>query len=283
MASYPLIKLPSSKVDVKIIALDLDDTLLNHDLVITPYTVEMLQKAAQKGIYIVPCSGRAENGILPFVRQLNIAGTQFGRYIIAMNGAVIFDLHERKVIYNRTVEGDILLYAYNEAKKMGLACQTYDASTIYPSVDNEWTRLDADLCKLKICVRDDFEEFLAKGQIKLVIPGEPEKVSVLQEILKKNLGDKAVVFTSKPFFLEVMPANCGKGEAIMILAEKLGIDKNQTMGFGDSMNDESMIKMVHHSVAMCNGLPYIQDIASYVTRKDNEHDGIGDFIAEYVL
>ena len=64
-----MLKIPSEKLDTQLIALDLDDTLLTKELKITPITVKALQDAAAKGIYIVPCSGRAENGILQFVTQ----------------------------------------------------------------------------------------------------------------------------------------------------------------------------------------------------------------------
>ena len=87
------------KLDVKLIALDLDDTLLNDDRQITDLTVRALQECAQKGIYIVLCSGRAENAILPFVRRLQIAGLQTGRYLIAINGCSVFDLHKRQNIF----------------------------------------------------------------------------------------------------------------------------------------------------------------------------------------
>ena len=68
-------KLPEKKLNVKLIAFDLDDTLLNKETKIAPRTLAAIQKAVEKGIYIVLCSGRAENGILPYVRALNIAGT----------------------------------------------------------------------------------------------------------------------------------------------------------------------------------------------------------------
>ncbi len=281
--SQRMTKLPTGKLDARIVALDLDDTLLNRDLQITPRTVSALQECARRGIYVVLCSGRAENGILPYVRQLNIAGTQAGRYIIAMNGATIYDMHRREQIYTRTVPSDILLQAYRMASRHDLACQVYDASTIYPSRDNEWSRVDVKLCGLKMQVVSNFEQFISRGHSKMVIPGEPEKVAVLQEELKAAFGDRAVVFTSKPFFLEVMPPHCGKGEALTHLAGVLNLPPETTMGFGDSMNDESMIRAATHSVAMCNGLPYIHDIARYITRFDNNHDGVGDFLWEYVL
>ena len=117
----------------------------------------------------------------------------------------------------------------------------------------------------------------------MVIPGEPSIVAELQDKLKKKFGDKAVIFTSKPYFLEIMPPNCGKGEALLYLANMLNISKDKIMVFGDSMNDESMIRMAGYSVAMSNGLDYIKDVARYVTRKSNNEDGIADFLESFVL
>ncbi|MFA6938515.1 MAG: Cof-type HAD-IIB family hydrolase [Treponema sp.] len=276
-------KTPQEKLPAKIIALDLDDTLLNNKLTIGDKTVSAIQKAAAKGIYITICSGRTENGILPFVRRLDVAGTQAGRYIITGNGTGIFDLHKRVGIYSKILDSDIILCAYNEAEKMGLHSQVYDATTIYAPVDNKWARLDVELTKLNMKIVPDFTTLIQKGFSKIVIPGEPEVLLKLQKELKEKLGDKAVIFTSKPYFLEVLPANSGKGEALLHLAKELNIPQENTMAFGDSMNDESMIRLAKYGIAMCNGLEYIQQVAAYVTDKTNEEDGVGDFIEKYVL
>jgi HAD-superfamily hydrolase, subfamily IIB len=276
-------KLPSKKLDVKMIALDLDDTLLNRELKITPATVTALQKAAAKGIYIVLCSGRAEDAILPYVRQLNIAGFQAGRYLIAINGAEVFDLHTRLPIMARKLSADVLRFVYEEAKKRGLPVQVYDSSTIYASVDNKWTQVDAQMCGLRLQIVKDFYEFMEKGHPKMVVPAEAADVAHFLPFLQEKLAGRAEVFISKPYFLEVMPPDCGKGQAVLWLAERLGIQQAQTMAFGDSMNDETMLRMTEHSVAMCNGLAYIAETAKYVTRKSNNEDGIADFIEEFVL
>lgn len=278
-----MIKLPSEKLDPKLIALDLDDTLLTKELKITPITVKALRDAAAKGIYIVPCSGRAENGILQFVRTLELAGTKEGRYVIALNGSEIFDLHTRTTIYSRKVPFDVLEFVYDEALKRGLPCQVYNSTTTFANVDNEFTHIDAKLCKLNMEIVPEFREFLRPGHTKMLVPGDEKVIAEFCAFLKRELDGRAVIFTSKPYFLEVMPPNCGKGEAIEWLANHLGIDNSKTMAFGDSMNDESMIRMTGYSVAMCNGLEYIQDIAKFVTRKSNEEDGIGDFINGFVL
>ncbi|MCR5219078.1 Cof-type HAD-IIB family hydrolase [Treponema sp.] len=271
------------KLNPKLIALDLDDTLLDKNTQIPEENVKALQQCAQKGIYVVLCSGRAEEGILPFVRKLDIAGSQAGRFLIAINGCSVFDLHLRQQIYKKTVDADVLLRADQLATENGLDTEVYSPDTIFYAKETKWTRLDVDLCHVKGEIIEDYKNFLKKGFPKMLIPGEPEKVAVLQDKLKAEFGDRAVIFTSKPFFLELLPPACGKGEAIEYLCSHLGFGIEEAMCFGDSMNDESMIRKCGYGVAMCNGLDYIKNIADYVTEDDNNSGGVGRFIQKYVL
>ena len=149
---------------------------------------------------------------------------------------------------------------------------------------SSWSlKLDVDLCGLKGAKVDDYDEFLKTGFTKMLVPGEPAELLELQSELRAEFGDRAVIFTSKPYFLEILPPNCGKGEAVSYLANELGFGMEKVMGFGDSMNDESLIRMAGHGVAMCNGLEEIKKIARHVTTYDNNHDGVGNFIKEHVL
>ena len=271
------------KLDVKLMAFDLDDTLLNDNREISDENVSTLRQCAEKGIYIVLCSGRAEDAILPFVRRLEIAGKEAGRYIIAINGCSIFDMHKRQQIFCRKVEGDILSRTNEIAESWGLRSEVYTADTIYYREETEWTRLDIELCGLKGESVKNYEEFIKQGFTKMLVPGEPEELQKLQKILRAEFGERAVIFTSKPFFLEILPPNCGKGEAVQWLSSELGFGLEKTMGFGDSMNDESLIRMCRYGVSMCNGLEEIKKIADFVTDCDNNHDGVADFLRKWVL
>ena len=271
------------KLDVKLIAFDLDDTLLNDERQISDENVAALRECAEKGIYIVLCSGRAEDAILPFVRRLEIAGSQAGRFIIAINGCSIFDLHKRQQIFCRLVESDVLARTNEIAESWGLRSEVYTADTIYYKEENDWTRLDIELCGLKGVVVPDYDDFIKKGFTKMLIPGEPEVLQKLQKVLRAEFGERAVIFTSKPYFLEILPPDCGKGEAVTWLANELDIPIEKTMGFGDSMNDESLIKMAGYGVAMLNGLEEIKKIADFVTEKNNNDSGVADFIKKHIL
>ncbi|MBQ4014403.1 MAG: HAD family phosphatase [Treponema sp.] len=276
-------KLPNGKVAPKLVALDLDDSLLNNELLISDRTVAAVQKAAEQNIYVVICSGRSPSAILPFVRRLDLAGTEQGRYAVASNGSVVVDLHKREEIYSAKVDGDVLAQAKKAADKVGLPCQVYSSSMVYASVDNEYTRMDSKLTSVPSEVVPDFENFVKSGFAKMMVPGDPKILVGLQKELAARFEGRAVVLISKPYFLEILPANCGKGEALEFLCGRLGINMKDVMAFGDSMNDESMIVKCGLSVAMSNGLDKIKDEAAFVTRLTNDQDGIADFVEQFVL
>lgn len=276
-------KLPNGKVAPKLVALDLDDSLLNNELLISDRTVSAVQKAAEQNIYVVICSGRSPSAILPFVRRLDLAGTEQGRYAVASNGSVVVDLHKREEIYSAKVDGDVLAQAKKAADKVGLPCQVYSSSMVYASVDNEYTRMDSKLTGVPSEVVPDFENFVKSGFAKMMVPGDPKILVGLQKELAARFEGRAVVLISKPYFLEILPANCGKGEALEFLCGRLGINMKDVMAFGDSMNDESMIVKCGLSVAMSNGLDKIKDEAAFVTRLTNDQDGIADFVEQFVL
>ena len=271
------------KLKVNLMAFDLDDTLLNDERKISDRNVEVLRRCAQRGIYVVLCSGRAEDGIKPFVSRLNIAALETGKYVISINGCSIFDMHRRLQIYKKTVQSEILHYVHSEAKKMGFETEVYSEDTVFYSKETEWTLRDVTMCGLKGKESENYDELLNKDFYKMLIPGEPEKLLVLQEKLKADLGGKAVIFTSKPYFLEILPPGCGKGESILWLSKYIGIDAGTTMAFGDSMNDESMITKCGYGVAMKNGNEQIKKLAGFVTEKTNNEDGVADFIEKWVL
>ena len=276
-------KLPNGKVAPRLVALDLDDSLLNNELLISDRTVAAVQKAAEQNIYVVICSGRSPSAILPFVRRLDLAGTEQGRYAVASNGSVVLDLHERREIYSAKVSGDVLVRANKAAADLGLPSQVYSSSKIYAGMDNKYTRMDSELTGMPLELVQGYDEFLEQGFAKMIIPGDPEILIGLQKSLSAELKGKAVVLISKPYFLEILPANCGKGEALEFLSAHLGIKMNEVMAFGDSMNDESMIVKCGLSVAMSNGLDKIKDEAAFVTRLTNDQDGIADFVEQFVL
>jgi len=132
-------------------------------------------------------------------------------------------------------------------------------------------------------VVENFRSMIAQGCLKLVIPGDPMLLRPLESILKTYVGDKVTIFTSKPYFLEILPPDTGKGEALAFVVHKLGIPRESVVAVGDSMNDESMIRWAGVGVAMRNGDERIKAIANLVTDRTNEDDGVADMIERFIL
>ena len=105
-------KIPEKKLDPKLVAFDMDDTLLNKDLEIGEKTAASIRKLAEKGIYVVLASGRTKGALEKYVKFLGTENFDTGHFIVTLNGARIFDLRTDKVIYSRNVDGVILIKSY---------------------------------------------------------------------------------------------------------------------------------------------------------------------------
>lgn len=270
------------KLDAGIIAMDLDDTLLRNDLTISDRTVETLDRASDRGILVMLASGRAPEAMIPYARRLGL--DKKNSYLICNNGSQVITSDTRETVFEHRLPTDIAIEAFRLTVDAGLSCHVYEDDIIHVSKETEFSDRDFELSGLKPVIPDDYEKLIRKGVFKLVIPGDPEFIVPVEAELKVIFQDRATIFVSKPYFLEVLPLNTGKGEAIRELAEgRLGIPRSRVMAFGDSMNDESMIRYAGLSVAMVNGRSEIIKLARYVTEKSNDDDGIADFIERHVL
>lgn len=270
------------KLDIDIIAMDLDDTLLRHDLTISKRTVQTLAKATAKGIKIMLASGRAPEAMARYATQIGL--DHIDSYLICNNGAQIITSNTNKIIAEHFLPVELAIEAFRLTIDAGLSCHIYENDIIYISKTTEFSECDFQLSGLKPVIPDDYEALLRRGTYKLVIPGDPEFLVPIEAELKVIFKGRATIFVSKPYFLEILPLNAGKGEALKEIAETiLGIPQSRVMAFGDSMNDESMIRYAGQSVAMCNGRPEIRKLARHLTDKTNDEDGIADFLEQYVL
>jgi hydroxymethylpyrimidine pyrophosphatase-like HAD family hydrolase len=121
------------------------------------------------------------------------------------------------------------------------------------------------------------------GCHKLLVPGEPGMLRNMEIIIRTYLGDKITLFTSKPYFLEILPINTDKGTALAKTAELMDIKQEEVMAIGDSMNDEAMIRWAGMGVAIANSDDRIKNIAALVTDKTNDDDGVAEVIEKYIL
>jgi hypothetical protein len=267
--------------EIALLALDLDDTLLREDLTISFHTKNILKRVEEAGIIVVLASGRSPKAMERYARDLGLHKRP--GYLVCNNGTTIQESHTGTIVKEFFLPIEAALAVFDLVDAEGFPVQIYEDGTIYVSRRNEYADIDQKLTGLRQVVVDNFRSFLAAGTQKMVIPGDPALLKPLEVLLKTFIGDRVTIFTSKPYFLEILPPATGKGESLAVVAQMLGIDRNQVMAIGDSMNDESMIRWAGYGVAMLNGDPRIKAIAKAVTSRTNEEDGVADFVEQHLL
>jgi Cof subfamily protein (haloacid dehalogenase superfamily) len=263
------------------LVLDLDDTLLRSDLSISYRTRNVIKKAVAQGVVVTLASGRIPAALDQFSKVLGM--NKRPGYLICSNGTIIQESNTGKIIWETQVDPQAALAVYDLATAEGFPVQIYEDDIMYVSKTNEFSRYDQKLTGLKQVVADDFHEIVKRGCYKLLIPGDPMLLQPLESLIRTYLGTDITLFTSKPYFLEVLPKETDKGSALAKVSEILGIEQKAVMAVGDSMNDEAMIRWAGVGVAMMNGDERIKKMADLVTEKSNDDDGVADIIEQYVL
>ncbi len=265
----------------KIIVLDIDGTLTNSKKEITPRTKAALQAAMERGVTVVIASGRPTPGIRHIADAIELG--KYGGYVLSFNGGVITNYKTKEVIFEKTLPDGIVPLLYEESKKAGFAIVSYlDDVIITETPDNQYIDIEAYINKMQVVKVDDFVGTLRSPVTKCLMVGDPEKLVVEEERLKKKLGDRLNIYRSEPFFLEIMPQNIDKAYSLEKLLKYLNLTKEEMIACGDGFNDRSMIEYAGLGVAMCNAQPAVKEVADLVTLT-NDEDGVALVVEDYLL
>lgn len=270
---------------IKMIAMDIDGTLLNSEKQLLPKTKAILERAAKRGVHVVAATGRAFHALPKVVKDWDIM-----EYVITSNGSSLFSLRDGKRIYGHDMESSTVTalskllfptgcpvevfiqgqayaprsYVENpEGYRISPASAAYVRSTRYPVADMEtfvWENRDG--IEGMDLVIFDMEK---KGELRR----QAEKIPDLY------------VTSSLDRYLEFGPAGAGKGKTLEVLLRTLGLQKEQMIAFGDGENDKEMLEAAGLGVAMANSSPLLLEAADIVTASNNE-EGIWDILKEYL-
>ena len=273
---------------IRLIATDMDGTLLADDKKAPPENIRALEECAARGIEIVPATGRTVRGLPEEIRSL--PGV---RSAIITNGAVVVDLKENRILDTCRLSTDLAVRIMTMARDSaddimydayvdGIGCTTdyfYNNMERYISVPE----VRALVQKTRQPVPDNIacvrESRLDVDKINLFFRSE-EARQRMRDALANVPG--ILVTSSIPNNLEINAKGADKGGALLRLAEYLGISACETMAFGDGENDLSMVKCAGVGVAMGNGEKIVQEAADYITGTNNEA-GVADAIRKIVL
>ena len=264
----------------RMIALDLDGTLTNHDKQVTPLTREALLRAQDEGAVVVLASGRPTYGIMPVADCLGLETR--GGYILAYNGGQIIDCRSGEVMYSKQLPDDILPVLYSYARSHGHALLGYVGDEIVTeSPFDEYVNEESRINRMAVRRVDNLLASIDRHPTKLLMTGDPAAMAAAEEELAGLVHGRIDVFRSAPFFVELVPQGIDKAQSLLRLLTRLGLTPQELMAFGDGYNDLSMLKFAGLGIAMANAAPEVRAEADWVTLS-NEHDGVAHALQRWL-
>ncbi len=266
---------------IKLVAIDLDGTLLNPERKITLAVKEAVAKAKAAGVKIVICTGRPLMGVTDILEELGL--TDHGDYVITYNGALVQRADTGEEFIKETISRDDFLDLDAMARKLSLHLMAITREGIYTSQRDigKYVVQEAQMVHMPLHYR--LPEEIGELEIaKVMIVDEPEILDNGIAYMPFEFFERFTMIKSTPYYLEFVNKKASKGSAVKHLAEKLFLDLSEVMAIGDEENDRSMLEVAGSPVVMENGKAELKKIAKHIT-KSNAESGVAHAINEWVL
>jgi len=261
----------------RLIAIDIDDTLLTDDGRITDATRAALAEAVKRGVTVTLATGRMFASASRIAEQIGLNVP-----IITYQGALVKTPFDGNVLYERNVPADASREILDYCRRNGLHLQLYTEDELYAAEDNDKVREYAERSDVPYRVEPDLDKLIDRPQSKMLIIGDPDKLDRIADELRPVYKGRVHITKSKPNYLEFLHPEATKGHALAALARHVGCTMEQTIAVGDSWNDREMIEAAGLGVAMGNAIESLKAIAGFVTKTNNE-DGVKHVIDTFIL
>ncbi len=263
---------------IRLVALDLDGTLLNEELHITPRTVNAIHDARAAGVHVTLATGRAFISTRPFAERLGIETP-----LICYQGGVIGDPCTGQVLHEVAMSTEMAEKVIEQADREDLDISLYGEDVIYfrklqwpQEFYERWfgLRVVHEPCLHRIL--DDARP------LKFIIIAEPAEADVIEMRWKRLFDGPLHIVRSHRLFVEGNPPGASKGTALAWLAARLGVPRESVMAVGDNDNDRSMVEWAGVGVAMGSGAASLQSVADWVAPGQAE-DGAAIALERFAL
>ena len=265
----------------KLIALDMDGTLLNSDKVISQENKDAIAKARAAGVKVVLASGRPLEGMQSKLDELSINGED--DFVLFYNGSMVQNVSTKEIIHSEISNGQAAKEIAVLAERLGGNVHAFSKvhGLITPE-NNEYTGIEARINGLEITefafsqLEDDHEI------IKTMIVAEPTKLTDIISKLPQELKNQFTIVQSAPFFLEFLNPNSNKGVGIEAIAKHLGIMAEEVICMGDAENDHHMLEYAGLGIAMDNAMEETKKLADHITASNDNH-GVAVAIEKFIF
>ena len=257
---------------------DLDGTLLTTDKKVTPGIRDALDNFVMAGNIFAICTGRAMQSAMNIYKscKLNYPNS----FVVAYNGGEIYSKAQDKVIFRSELELEMVNSIWELADSLGLYIQAYTDDYIIAKKYGKELDFYRHVIRTPVIITDNPEAEMPKPPCKMLaidLTGR-DNLEKFREILKREFGDALKTMYSSDYYLEVVPSNTGKGDALKFLCKYLDLPIERSIAAGDADNDADMIAAAGTGIAMCTGSDLAKSFASIITKQDSDHDGLAEYL-----
>lgn len=267
----------------KILFTDIDGTLLDDKKEIPMSNREAIEKLIKEGHKIVLTTGRALSGTVGQAEKLGL--TFDGCYIIAFNGAEIYDSYRKETLYKCRIPMDTVARIFAICEEQKVHIQTYDDKYVLAKENNAYLERYCReiVCESKIDIELPYSLVEEPSKLLLLSYDDHDKLYEMQRMILEAEGDTVDAFFSSKGLLEVVLKGTNKGAAIQRLCHILNIPLEHSVGAGDGNNDIPLLETAYVGAAMKNAVDVVKEAADYVTEHDNNEGGLAEIIERFIL
>lgn len=261
----------------KLLAVDIDDTLVSKAREVSTVNKAAIAKAAEAGVKIVLSTGRGYYASSIVRKELNLNG-----YVINYGGAIIMDTEIDRPVYFAELENSVVQDILAAADELGVHCHIYQGDEIIYEKPHIYADMYTDKLKLPSRIDPHIREKIWHNVPKVLILTEPERVERLLPMLSERFDGVAAVSKSSAGFIEFNSIGANKGTALARVCELLGIEREDTAAIGDNTLDYEMIQWAGLGAAVANANDAIKSIARIIAPSCDD-DGVAWFIYNCIL
>jgi len=264
---------------IRLVAIDLDGTLLNSDKEITETTAAIIRAAHKRaGVHVVLASARPPRSVLPFYSLLGLKTP-----MINYNGALVHEPDTGRTILHRPMEGKIARQIASIAREMQpevLVSGEILDKWYTDRHENTW--LTETGRKFRPDLIAPLNEWMNQPLTKLLLLGQRDWLIKIRKAVRAELPRQTAMAQTEDCLLQLMHPSVGKAAALKTVASELNVEQAETMAIGDNANDAGMLRWAGVGVAMANATPEARRAADYVT-DDHDADGAAKAITQLIL
>lgn len=261
----------------KILAMDIDDTLVSDAVTISKENIEAIKRAQAAGVFVTIATGRGYFGSSPIWKQLGIEG-----YVINYGGAIVMDTRTNQPAFATEVKNDLLQEALDYAHVRGVHAQIYQGDTIIMEKENDFAKWYVSRLQLPFEIDPDIRKKNWKNVPKVLYLASPEDAERLIPEVQAHFGERLKVSGSKPGYVEINAPEANKGTGLAAVAKMMGIAQEETVAVGDNTLDEEMIIWAGLGAAVGDAQERIKSLADVIVPNCDDH-GVAWLIDHYIL